>query len=583
MAAGSRKFAHRLAALLLGILVALSGCDFFGGKEVEVLSGPSQGKKRIRVAASDETIVHFQKVAEVYSSRHEVQFEISQSQGLNIPGLVEKGTVDMGVTSRRLNAGERSGDLSYIPYAFDGAVFLTSPDSRVRALSLDQVRQILNGKIANWKDVGGANQEIRLIDRPEYSSVRISIGKSLFGGEFPKSRSTLTLETSENTYQALKSLTSYLGFAPLSRITVEQFPSVPLTVEGMPPRIANVPSVTYPAPIEYSILFCAKKAGSEVTEFVNYLGSVDGMHHLASLGMVPAAGKLSLTACHCRATEGTFTPTRKSSLAGNFTIAVVPELGAIEQEKRYAGMAKIIAEEMGVKTQLKHMESYGRVIREFEEGRIDAAFVGSMIYGQLHDRLGVVPLARPEKGKVSFYRGIVIARAGGGIGRFEDLRGKSFAYVPNTSAGELYTRVLLQKRGKDGEQSFFSRVVRVSTHADAVTLVDEGKVDGAAVKDLVFQRMANERGTGLAGGLKQRVRVLESSPSFPENALVVSQTISQAQRSQLRDILLSCDKTEAGKEALKSLGADRFIPTMHEDYQKMYEMARESGYSFGKK
>ncbi len=568
---------------LLAILLALTGCDSNKGSKMEILSGSAPGKRMIRVAASDETIVHFQKVAETYSSRNEVQFEISQTQGLNIPGLVGKGTVDLGVIARRLSHQERGTNLSYIPYAYDGVVFMAAPDAKVRSLTLAQVRQILTGKITNWKQVGGADREIRLIDRPQYSAVRISLGNALFGGEFPKSISTLTLETSENTYQALKTISSYLAYAPISRVTVEQYPSVPLSIDGMLPLITNVPSGKYPATIEYSLLFSSKSAEATVTEFANYLGSVDGMHHLASLGLVPAAGKLSLTACHCRATEGTFTPTRKSPLAGNFTIAVVPELGAIEQEKRYLGISRIIAEEMGVKTQLKHMESYGRIIREFEEGRIDAAFVGSLIYGQLHDRLGVIPLARPETGKVSFYRGIVIARAGTGIGKFSDLRGKSFAYVPNTSAGELFSRLLLQKNGKAGEQSFFSRVVRVSTHADAVNLVAEGKVDGAAVKDLVLNRMIRERGRNGSGGLKDKIRVLETSPSFPENALVVSPSIDQKQRERLRDILLACDRNDAGKTALKSLGADRFIPTSHEDYSKMYGMARESGYSFREK
>jgi phosphate/phosphite/phosphonate ABC transporter binding protein len=568
---------------LLGFLLALNGCDSQKGTKMDVLSGSAPGKKLIRVAASDETIVHFQKIAETYSSRHEVQFEISQTQGVNIPGLVEKGTVDLGVTARRLSPRERGANISYIPYAYDGVIFMASPDAKVRGLTVAQVRQILTGKITNWKEVDGADRQIQVINRPEYSAVRIAMGNALFNGELPKSKSTLTLETSENTYQALKSLSSYIAYAPISRITVEQFLSVPLSIDGMLPLITNVPSGKYPAMLEYSILFSSKSADSIVTDFANYLGSVDGMHHLASLGLVPAAGKLSLTACHCRATEGTFTPTRKSPLAGNFTIAVVPELGAIEQEMRYSGIARIIAEEMGVKTQLKHMESYGRIIREFEEGRIDAAFVGSLIYGQLHERLGVIPLARPEFGKISYYHGIVIVRAGSGIEKFIDLRGKSFAYVPNTSAGELFSRVLLQKNGKAGEQSFFSRVVRVSTHADAVNLVAEGKVDGAVVKDLVLNRMIRERGKNGPGALKDKIRVLEASPSFPENALVVSPSIDPKQRAQLRDILLACDRKEAGKAALKALGADRFIPTVHEDYSKMYGMAQESGYSFGKK
>jgi phosphate transport system substrate-binding protein len=193
------------------------------------------------------------------------------------------------VTARQLSH-RRGIEPSYIPYAYNGAVFIAAPDAKVRSLTLGQVRQILTGKITNWKEVGGADREIRLIARPQYSAVRISMGIALFNGEFPGSKSTLTLETSENTYQALKSLSSYLAYAPISRITVEQYPSVPLSIDGMLPLITNVPSVKYPATLEYSLLFSSKSARATVTEFANYLGSVDGMHHLASLGLVPAAG-----------------------------------------------------------------------------------------------------------------------------------------------------------------------------------------------------------------------------------------------------------------------------------------------------
>ncbi len=572
-----------VSALLLLFLAPLAGCDSNKGMKVEVLSGSSPGKKLIRVASSDETYLHFQRVAETYSAQHGVQFEISQTQGIHIPGLVEKGTVDLGVTARRLSPKERGPNASYIPYAYDGAVFLASSDAKVRSLTLGQVRQILSGKIVNWKEVGGADREIRVIERPQYSAVRISVGNALFDGEFPKSRSSLTLETSENTYQALKSISSYLAYAPISRISVEQFPSVPLSIDGMLPLIANVPSMKYPATLEYSLLFSSKNTPEILLDFADYLGSVDGMHHLASLGLVPAAGKLSLTSCHCRATEGTFTPAKKSPMAGNFTIAVVPELGAIEQERRYSGISKLIADELGIKTQLKHVESYGRVVREFEEGRIDAAFVGSLVYGQLHERLGVVPLVRPETDKVSFYQGLVIVRASSGIGKFSDLRGKAFAYVPNTSAGELFTLALLGKNGKAVEESFFSKVVRVSSHADAVQLVATGRVDGAAVKDLVLKRMLKERMVGGPGDLKGKIRTLEASPFFPENSLVVSPLLDAKKRGKLRDILLACDRKDAGKAALAALGADRFIPTAHEDYSRMYLLARESGYLFGKK
>jgi phosphate/phosphite/phosphonate ABC transporter binding protein len=566
---------RRAAAFsLLAAALLLSGCDTSKRQTAEVLSASSPGKKILRIAASDEVYQKIVRIAETFAARKGIQVEISQTQGLNIPGLVEKGLTDVGATANRGRDGKA---LSYVPYAYDGIAFFSAPDALVRSLSLEQIRRIFSGNITNWKEVGGADAEIRIIERPAYSSVRRALAESLFAGRYPKCRSSIVLETSENAYQALKRISSYLAYAPMSRFMVEQFPAVPLTVDGMPPVIANVPSVRYPSKLEYGILFPANPSET-VTEFANYLVSVDGMHMLASLGLVPVSGKLSLSACHCRATEGVFNPARTPLLGGTLTIGVVPELGAIEQEKRYAGIGRLVAEELGVTAQLKHLESYGRVVEEFEGGRIDAAFVGSLVYGELHERFGAVPLVRPEKGKVSHYRGVLIARAGSGIQRVSDLRGKVFVYVAGTTAGELFAHSLVGSAALDPRNRYFAAVKAVASHADAVELVVSGKADAAAVKDLVLDRMI-----ATTPAIKGKVRIVGSSPPFPENSLVVSPLLDAKLRARMRDILLECGKTETGKAALAALGADRFVPTAHEDYATVYEMARLVGYKLEKK
>ncbi|MBF8260305.1 MAG: PBP domain protein, partial [Actinobacteria bacterium] len=127
----TRNFALLLPFLFITIL---SGCDSGRSTKIEILSGPAPGKKIIRVASSDEAYVHFMKMAENYSLQRNVQFEISQTQGKNIPGLIEKKTVDIGVTARRLDPKPIGTGLSYIPYAYDGLVFLAAPDAKIRSL-----------------------------------------------------------------------------------------------------------------------------------------------------------------------------------------------------------------------------------------------------------------------------------------------------------------------------------------------------------------------------------------------------------------------------------------------------------------
>jgi len=572
---GPENRSMRAGVLLACLSLFWASCDSSRHKS-EVIQGAGETRTVIRAATSDETYALFQRIAEGYSSRHNVHFEVSQTHSENVPELLSGGAVDIGVTSRRITAAEKEQGLNYLPFAYDGAVVLASSDTGIRSLTRKQLRLILEKKITNWKEVGGADAKIHLIVRPPYSSVSRALGISLFGGPFPQPEGAFVLETAESAYQALKSIHSYLAFAPLSRTIVDQFPAVPVTVDGVAPLLVHIPAAKYPAPLEYGILF-RKDAPEPAAEFARYLVSLEGMHRITSLGLAPASTSLSLSTCHCRATEGTFLPTRKSELAGQLTIAVVPELGAIEQERRYAGICRVIAEELGIRTKLKHLETYSRVAEEFEQGRVDVAFVGSLVYGTLHARFGVVPLARPESQGVSHYRGLVIVRSDRDIRSLSDLRGKRFAFVPNTSAGELFTMTLAKREGV-GIGDFFARVEKVSSHADIVRLVDSGTVDGGAVKDLVLFRIWKDN-----PALRKRLRILETSASFPENALVVSRAIDERTARRLQEILLTCDGTELGKSALAALGADRFVPTVHEDYRTMETMAKAAGYDFSRR
>jgi phosphate/phosphite/phosphonate ABC transporter binding protein len=570
------RYPGRLSTVftLVTLVTLVTACES-SKQKAEVITGKDTGKPVIQVASSDEAFVVFRKLAEEYAVRRGLKFEVVQTQSKNIMELLEKQSIEIGVSSRKLAPEAKEKGMSYVPFAFDGAVFLVSADAGVRSMTSKQIRKIYEGDITNWKEVGGADRKINIIRRPPYSSVTLTIGSSVFQGKFPQSKSSFVLETSEGTFQAVKSLSSYIATVPLSRTIVDHFDAVPIVLDRMEPLISRIPFEKYPAKLEYGIYF-RKDAPEAVTEFANHLVSVDGMHQLASLGLVPARENLPLSACHCRATEGTFVPSKKSDLAGILTIAVVPELGAIQQENRYAGICQVIAEELGVKTQVKHMESYGRVIDEFAEGKIDAAFVGSLVYGHLHKRFGVLPLARPEKKGVSYYHGLIIVRENSGIRHFSQLRGKSFAYVPNTSAGELFTLSLTGVKEEDFPR-YFTRVVTPYSHSDVVRLVESGKVDGGAVKDLVLTRMYGE-----SPALEGKFRILAESSSFPENALVVSPLMSEKQRRQLRDILISCGEKEYGRSALSAMGAERFVPTGDGNYSDMYTLAESVDYDFGK-
>jgi phosphonate transport system substrate-binding protein len=550
-----------------------SGCDSSRNR-VEVLTPPPTQGAVLRIASSDEAAPAFRRIADAFGARKGLRFEIIQTESVEIPELLRSGAVAAGVTAGGLPAGAGS-TLFYVPFAHDAIVFLASKETGVGSLTTAQLRGIFKGEIADWGEVGGKRGPVNVVDRPEKSISRRALSNGLFRGNFPSARRGVLMQNHELAVQKMRNTPGFVGFASLARVTTGEVPGVLLAVDDMRPLFTGAGKMKYPARVEYGLLF-PKSAPAGVRDLADYLLSPEGWHELATLGLSPASKELSLATCHCRDREGRFDPsTVKSALTGTFTLAVVPELDAIAQENRYAAITQRIADGLGVRARLVHLPSYRQVLNEFSEGRIDAAFVGSLVYGKLRRRMNVVPLARPESGGNSIYRGVIVVRRGAGIGAFADIKGKRFAYVPDTSAGELFPRAKVIEEG-GAWPGFFSTVVKAQSHQSAIDLVLSGAVDAAAVKDLVLRRA--QASSAVA---KRELLVLSTSDAFPENALVVAVSVSEKDRSALRTMLLSLDKEKEGKEALRRLGADRMVPSTDEEYAAMYALARKIRYPLG--
>ena len=111
----------------------------------------------------------------------------------------------------------------------------------VTNLTRDQLISIFNGTTTNWKDVGGTDQEIVLINRAKGSGTRSQMGKFLFGGDDAKFATGASEEDNSETVRQTVAQTpgavSYLGFAYLSDPNL-----VAISVDGAVPTKADIQS-----------------------------------------------------------------------------------------------------------------------------------------------------------------------------------------------------------------------------------------------------------------------------------------------------------------------------------------------------
>lgn len=85
---------------------------------------------------------------------------------------VSAGKADIGNSSRALKDEEKANGLSENIVALDGIAVIVDKNNGVSDLTKEQLADIYTGKIKNWKEVGGADQNIVVIGREAGSGTR---------------------------------------------------------------------------------------------------------------------------------------------------------------------------------------------------------------------------------------------------------------------------------------------------------------------------------------------------------------------------------------------------------------------------
>ena len=76
-----------------------------------------------------------------------------------------QGLADIGMVSRAMKDDER--DLSAFPIARDGVCPILHQENPVQALTDEQVIAIYTGKVTNWKEVGGTDAPITVVNKAD--------------------------------------------------------------------------------------------------------------------------------------------------------------------------------------------------------------------------------------------------------------------------------------------------------------------------------------------------------------------------------------------------------------------------------
>ena len=218
----------------------------------------------------------------------DVQMSLSGGgSGEGIKALIDK-TTDIATSSREIKDKEielaKSKGINPVAHvvAFDAIIPVVHPKNKVSNLTIDQLSQIYQGKITNWKEVGGDDLKIVVISRDSSSGTFESWdhfvmkkAKVTPRAQMLASNGALVTAVSKNRYAI-----AYLGIGYVNKSVK------PLQVKGVTASIQTAMSKEYPFSRELYMYTNGEPQG-QTAKYISFVKSADGQKIVAREGFVP--------------------------------------------------------------------------------------------------------------------------------------------------------------------------------------------------------------------------------------------------------------------------------------------------------
>ena len=190
---------------------------------------------------------------------------------------------------------EANVQLEQKPVGVDALVFIVNEDNPVQALSQQQLRDIYAGKITNWKDVGGKDQQIVAFQRSEDSGSQTLFKKLLIqGGELmdpPTELAPAAMGELVDSIADYNNSANAIGFSVYYYI--DQMYTKPglrlLAVDDVAPSNETLADGSYPLCNDfYAVIHPDSAADSPERQLYDWLDTADGIACIRKAGYVPA-------------------------------------------------------------------------------------------------------------------------------------------------------------------------------------------------------------------------------------------------------------------------------------------------------
>ncbi|WP_322804770.1 phosphate ABC transporter substrate-binding protein [Vibrio alfacsensis] len=257
------------------------------------LTLPTAVAKEVNISGSTSVARVMDVLAEEYNKSHPDDYIAVQGIGSSAGiMMVNKGIVELGMSSRYLTESEKGEDLNVFPIAFDGLAVVVNRTNAVTNLTEQQLYDIYKGNVTNWKQVGGDEQPIAVVTREASSGSRYSFESLLGLTTIVNDRLVSDINPNNlvvNSNSMVKTIVNHnphaIGFISVGSVDrsvkAVQF-------EGIEPSANNIANHKYKLARPFLILYKIDGLDAAGKDFIKFLKSESGQKAIADYGYTPA-------------------------------------------------------------------------------------------------------------------------------------------------------------------------------------------------------------------------------------------------------------------------------------------------------
>ncbi|AWM75680.1 phosphate ABC transporter substrate-binding protein PstS family protein [Lactobacillus kullabergensis] len=263
----------RLLTLILFMSLFLTGCS--QNREKITIVGSSALQPLIEQAGNDYHLAHMSSNIVVQGGGSGTG--LSQVQA----GAVEVGTSDVYAETQK---GIDAKKLEDYPVAVVGIVPIANKGVGVKNLSTKQLSDIFTGKIKNWRQVGGKNQSIIVINRSRGSGTRSTFEDLVLNGkEAINSQEQDSNGTVKKIVNSTPGTISYISFPYANDQNIQK-----ISINNIQPDNRNIPMNKWPL-WSYEHMYTKGKPNKATAAFIKYV-----LSKKVQKDLVPKIGYISV-------------------------------------------------------------------------------------------------------------------------------------------------------------------------------------------------------------------------------------------------------------------------------------------------